>query len=162
MNERLKLLRKALGLNQEDFAEKVHIAQTTCSQLERGTRKLKDIHIAQICAAFRVNETWLRNGTGEMFLHEDEDVPGLAPQLSMPEICAKLLYAYDNLSSEQQEAVLVYARKLISSIVNDDAFQVAAAIADPSEKGKTLRTAMASRLTQEKSSAPHPNDTETA
>ncbi len=161
MNERLKLLRKALGLNQGEFAEKVHIAQTTCSQFESGRRKIKDIHVSQICAAFHVNETWLRTGEGEMFLPVEEDVPGLASRLSMPEICAKLLYAFDSLAPDQQEAVLAYARRFISSLVNDDAFQVAAAIAEPSEKD-ALRQALAQRLTRGKSSASPSSGTETA
>lgn len=161
MNERLKLLRKTLNLSQGEFAAKVHIAQGTCSQFEKGTRKIKDIHISQICAAFHVNETWLRTGEGEMFLPAEEDVPGLASRLSMPEICAKLLYAFDNLAPDQQEAVLAYARRFISSLVNDDAFQVAAAIAEPSEKD-ALRQALAQRLTREKSSASPSSGIETA
>lgn len=116
MIERLKELRKSLGLNQASFAAKIHVAQTTYSQLENGVRKIKDIHISQICNAFNVNEEWLRTGNGPMFLQQEEKVNQLVAQFSFPEIVAKLLRAYDQLSPDQQAAVLGYARSFLSSL----------------------------------------------
>lgn len=116
MIERLKELRKSLGLNQASFAAKIHVAQTTYSQLENGVRKIKDIHVSQICNAFNVSEEWLRTGNGPMFLQQEEKVNQLVAQFSFPEIVAKLLRAYDQLSPDQQAAVLGYARSFLSSL----------------------------------------------
>jgi transcriptional regulator with XRE-family HTH domain len=116
MIERLKELRKSLGLNQASFAAKIHVAQTTYSQLENGVRKIKDIHISQICNAFNVNEEWLRTGNGPMFLQQEEKVNQLVAQFSFPEIVAKMLRAFDQLSPDQQAAVLGYARSFLSSL----------------------------------------------
>lgn len=68
MNERIRKLRKTLGLNQIDFSKKINIGSSTLAMFETGDRFPKDIHIAQICSAFNVNEEWLRSGAGEMFI----------------------------------------------------------------------------------------------
>ena len=67
VKERLKELRKALGLSQQEFSERINVAQSTYAHFETGRRELRDIHISQICTTFNVREEWLRDGTGEMF-----------------------------------------------------------------------------------------------
>ena len=67
MNERIKKLRKHLGLNQTDFGAKIGIKQTSIANYESGTRVPLDTVVASICREFGVSEQWLRYGTGEMF-----------------------------------------------------------------------------------------------
>lgn len=116
MRERLKELRKVLNLNQSEFAKEIHMAQTSYSQIETGTHSIKSSHIALICQAFNVNEEWLRTGNGPMFLQQEEKVNQLVAQFSFPEIVAKMLRAFDQLSPDQQAAVLGYARSFLSSL----------------------------------------------
>ncbi|WP_143318896.1 helix-turn-helix transcriptional regulator [Clostridium sp. HBUAS56010] len=71
MNERIKELRNYLGLSQKEFSQKVQVGQSTLAMFETGDRAPKDIHIAQICNTFNVNEDWLRNGAGKMFVQPD-------------------------------------------------------------------------------------------
>lgn len=66
MQNRIKELRKSLGLNQTEFGEKLCIAQTTIAGYENGTRSPSDAIIKSICREFGVNETWLRTGAGDM------------------------------------------------------------------------------------------------
>lgn len=69
MGERVKLLRKENNLSQEEFGEKINIkAKAHISSLESGKRSVTDRIINDICREFNVNEDWLRNGTGEMFV----------------------------------------------------------------------------------------------
>ena len=68
MEERLKELRKALNINQADFSKRLNLGQSTWAMIEVGKRNINDRHIISICREFNVNEQWLRNGTGEMFL----------------------------------------------------------------------------------------------
>lgn len=68
MNERLKRLRKTLDLTQQEFADRVGIKRNTMSTYESGRNQPIDAVISLICREFNVNEEWLRNGTGEMFL----------------------------------------------------------------------------------------------
>lgn len=72
MNERLKELRKALGLTMEDFGSRLGVAKSTISCLENGTNKITNQMIVTICLVYNVNETWLREGEGEMFVDTDE------------------------------------------------------------------------------------------
>lgn len=67
MKERLKLLRKALKLNQQEFAGKIQVNRSTVAGYERGSTNLSERTIADICRVFYVNEDWLRTGEGEMF-----------------------------------------------------------------------------------------------
>lgn len=67
MKDRLKLLRKELGLTQEKFAERLNIKRNTLANYEIGRNEPIDAVISLICREFNVNETWLRTGEGEMF-----------------------------------------------------------------------------------------------
>lgn len=83
INERIKDLRKALGLSGEKFGEKLGVRRSTVSLWENGTNAITDQMFKSICREFNVNEEWLRNGTGEMFLPADRnsDIARLTKQL---------------------------------------------------------------------------------
>ena len=75
MKNRLKELRKALGLNQEEFAAALKIGRSTIANYEAGTREPIASVISLITQKWNVNEDWLRTGEGEMFVQvsrEDE------------------------------------------------------------------------------------------
>ena len=76
MHERIKELRKHLGLTQAEFGDKISMRQTGVAWLESGERKITDRVITTICAVFGVDEIWLRTGEGEMFrkLSRDEQI----------------------------------------------------------------------------------------
>ncbi len=71
MKERLKELRKMLGLNQKSFGEPLNLTGSGIANYEQGLRRITDRTIADICRVYNVNEEWLRNGTGEMFSSGD-------------------------------------------------------------------------------------------
>lgn len=73
MDERIKQLRKSLGMNQTDFGNKVGIKQTTVAGYENGIRTPTDAVILSICREFDINEEWLRTGKGEMKLISSPD-----------------------------------------------------------------------------------------
>lgn len=68
MDERLKLLRKALNLTQQEFADRLCIKRNTIANYETGRNEPIGSVFSLICKEFNVNEEWLRNGTGEMFI----------------------------------------------------------------------------------------------
>lgn len=72
-NERVKELRKSLGLTQEKFGERVGVKKNTISQIESGVNGVTDQLRLSVCREFNVNEDWLRTGEGEMFVESDED-----------------------------------------------------------------------------------------
>lgn len=81
MNERLKLLRKALKLNQQEFAEKIQIGRSTLANYENGATNITDRAIRDICRVYYVNENWLRTGEGDMFRARNSTNEELAIQV---------------------------------------------------------------------------------
>lgn len=73
MKDRIRQLRKELKLNQTDFGSKIGVKQTTVAGYESGAREPLDTVINSICREFNVNEEWLRNGTGSMFIEIDKE-----------------------------------------------------------------------------------------
>ena len=68
MNNRLKAVRLALNLSQEEFGSKIGIkSRAHISSLESGSRNITARIISDICREYEVNEGWLRTGSGEMF-----------------------------------------------------------------------------------------------
>jgi len=65
--DRIRLIRKTLGLKQAEFARRIGLTQTSLSMIERENATLTDKNIKLICATFAVNEKWLKTGKGEMF-----------------------------------------------------------------------------------------------
>lgn len=76
MQERLKQIRKKLGLNQTEFGMRIGIKQATVAAYECGARNPLDTVIKSICREFDVDEHWLRTGEGKMFreLTRDERI----------------------------------------------------------------------------------------
>lgn len=63
----LKALRKALGLNQTEFGEKLGVTRSVVKNWEVDAVIPNEMAIRHICNTFRVNEHWFRTGEGEMF-----------------------------------------------------------------------------------------------
>ena len=73
MKERIKQLRKALGLTQQEFADKLGIKRGSIGNYELGRNEPVDSVISLICDRCHVNETWLKTGEGEMFVELSRD-----------------------------------------------------------------------------------------
>lgn len=67
LQDRIKEIRKANGMTQTEFGEKIGIKGNTVTGYETGIRSPSDAVIVSICREFGVNEAWLRTGDGEMF-----------------------------------------------------------------------------------------------
>lgn len=67
MKNRVKELRKSLGLSQESFGEKLGVTKSSVSNMESGRFNVTDTIVKLICKEFNVNEYWLRDGEGPMF-----------------------------------------------------------------------------------------------
>lgn len=68
INERIKQLRKEVGLNQRQFASKLGLTQSGVSYMEQSGSTVADSTIKTICSILNLNENWLRNGIGPMKL----------------------------------------------------------------------------------------------
>lgn len=66
--QRVKAVRKELGMTLDAFGKRVGVTKTAISNIENGARCLTDQMLLSICREFGVNETWLRTGAGEPFM----------------------------------------------------------------------------------------------
>lgn len=66
MNKRIKELRKHLNLTQDEFGEKLGVAKSSISNIEKGRYGVTDQTIKLMVREFGVSENWLRTGEGEM------------------------------------------------------------------------------------------------
>ena len=68
MKERIRKLRRALDLTQQEFADKIGMKRNTIANYETGRNDPSASVISLICREFNANEDWLRTGEGEMFV----------------------------------------------------------------------------------------------
>lgn len=72
-NERVKEVRKTLGLTLEKFGDRLGIKKAAVSKIEKGENSLTDANVKAICREFSVDYMWLTTGEGEMFVETDDD-----------------------------------------------------------------------------------------
>ena len=72
-NERVKEIRKSLGLTLEKFGERIGVTRGSMSNIENGNRNLTEQMTKSICREFSVDYMWLTTGDGEMFIDTDDD-----------------------------------------------------------------------------------------
>lgn len=101
MYHRLRTLRKAMGMNQSEFAARMGMSQSSIAMLETGKRNLNEKHIKLICSIFGAREQWLRAGEGEMFAASPFE--------------GEVLALFGELRPEAQEYLLAMARRLVDA-----------------------------------------------
>ena len=74
INERIKLLRKELGLNQTDFGEKIGIKVSQASYIEKAGNPVTQRVVRLICTVFNISEKWLTEGKGDMYTSDEEAI----------------------------------------------------------------------------------------
>jgi transcriptional regulator with XRE-family HTH domain len=71
--ERIREVRKTLGLTLEKFGEKIGMKKNSVSQIENGKNSVTEQVVKSICREFSVDYMWLTTGEGEMFIDTDDD-----------------------------------------------------------------------------------------
>ena len=71
--ERIREVRKTLGLTLEKFGEKIGMKKNSVSQIENGKNSVTEQVVKSICREFNVDYIWLTTGEGEMFIDTDDD-----------------------------------------------------------------------------------------
>lgn len=130
MNERIKEVRKSLGLTQNEFGEKLGVRGNTITNYESNSRKPSNAIISAICREFQINETWLRTGEGEMKapLTKQAEIAEITAQLFRKEETDPETYNFLvalnksllQLDENQMQAVLDMIRKLNAAISKGD------------------------------------------
>ena len=117
IGERIKQLRKELGMTQAVFAERIGIRQNSVAVIEMGKNMPSDQTVAFICREFRVNEEWLRTGAGEMFIPSPETVVDkLAEDYRLCPEAKAMVAQFITLDPEAQLAVFKYMCAVVDEI----------------------------------------------
>lgn len=123
LHDRIKLLRKILGLTQEKFGEKIGLKKNSISQIENGINSLTEQLLISICREFNVREEWLRNGTGEIFIPmpEEDEVASYVGELLQPDnpfsgLIVEIMRTYSQLDPKSQEVLKEFSSKLIDNL----------------------------------------------
>lgn len=69
--ERVKEIRKALGLTLEQFGEKLGVQKSAISKIEKDRVALSDQMAKSICREYNVNYDYLVYGDGEMYASDE-------------------------------------------------------------------------------------------
>ena len=141
IGERIKELRKALGLTQTKFGDRIGLKQNSVALIETG-RPTSDQTIFAICREFRVNEEWLRNGTGEMFVPTPASiVDELAEEYHLCPEAQAMVEKFITLDPAAQLAVFDYMCAVVDEIRGTE------------DREARLRDELERQLTKEKTDA---------
>ncbi len=115
MNKRIKELRTALGLTLRKFGEYIGISEGAVSNIEKGNRNVTEQMFKSVCREFNVNEEWLRNGSGDMFIEKNTvNIDEFIINNNITKTEIELVKSYLSLSLEQRQS-LIQSLKLIFS-----------------------------------------------
>lgn len=121
MHERIKKIRKALNLTQQEFADRLGIKRGTMANYEIGRNEPIDAVISLMCRTFNVSEEWLRTGNGDMFLPTStSELDQLAKKYNLSRRVCALVERFLDLKPEIQEAMVDYALSVAETLARDD------------------------------------------
>lgn len=130
-NQRIKEVRKALGLTMEEFGKKLGVTKNAISQIESEKRNVTTQMEVSICNIFDINETWLRTGEGEMKAEPPEDeIDAVIKKYDLSEEVRVMLEQFVKLRSDHQEIIADYIESVAASLRGD----TPAASATPTQK----------------------------
>lgn len=113
INDRIRALRKELGVNQAEFGESLGLRQSTIGNYESGSRAVSDATILAICRHYGVNEEWLRYGSGEMFVSlPSSAVSGLVKEYALDAMDQALITEYLKLDPQGRSVLKEYVKRV--------------------------------------------------
>ena len=113
MNDRMKEIRKALGISQKEFGAKLGVTDAAICAIEAGRRGLTEQMVKSICREFNVNYDWLKEGTGEMFDAVPETlVDELAQEFQLDDLDKRIILGYLRLSEADRGAIKRYVQNI--------------------------------------------------
>ena len=116
MNERIKKVRKDAGLTLEKFGAKIGVSASAVSYIESGKNIPSTQTIMNICRVFRVNEPWLRTGTGPPYRTKSrpEELAEIFEDLMVDETTkAKIIRSLAEMPEEFFDEALALVQKFL-------------------------------------------------
>lgn len=162
MGDRLKVLRKKLGLTQQEFADRLGIKRNAVTNYEVGRNDPADMVVSLICREFSVSEKWLRTGEGDMFIQkrrEDQiaeyfhDLQGLNDELKK-----RLVAALAAIQTKDWEII----RQIVEKIVRDNEMKDAVESQQDGEDADQRQNIQLVQAAHQRTDIDIPEDTDTS
>ncbi len=127
--ERVKEIRKALGLTLEKFGNEIGLKKNSVSQIENGVNELTEANLMAICRADGhgnvVDENWLRTGDGKMFLSptREDEIAKMTSNLFKEEessFKSRLILALSRLDEDEWAVLEKIAKELENGLKKKD------------------------------------------
>ncbi|HHY72327.1 MAG TPA: helix-turn-helix transcriptional regulator [Bacillus bacterium] len=117
MHKRIKYLREeVLGIRQKEMATQLGLKQGSLSDIERKkTKKVTERVINDICREFSVNEKWLRNGEGEIFVQaETFSLDEFAKKSALTDLEIDLIKSYMSLDKSTRQQLIAHFKTIFN------------------------------------------------
>lgn len=122
INDRLKAIRRAAGLSQNEFGEQVGCARMTVCCWEQGTRVPTMATQKFICKTYGINPEWLETGEGEMYANNGDDaiISRIVEEYNGDSLFRAIISAYVGLSDESKVAVDDFIRDIAARSLTEE------------------------------------------
>ncbi|NSE43274.1 helix-turn-helix transcriptional regulator [Dorea longicatena] len=115
--ERIKAVRKELGLTLEKFGEKLGAKKNTMSAIETGRNSLTDQMARSICREYNVDYDFLMYGEGEMFTDLPKTiVDELCMQFDLDDFDRAVVEMYLDLPAELRQAIKAKVKDMVQKV----------------------------------------------
>lgn len=120
VNERIKKLRQALNLSQEEFGKRLGVTRGAITNIELNKVEPKPLFVDLICREFNASENWIRTGEGEMFAEktESEELSEFFGDLlkDEPDFRHRLISALSRLTLDEWKVLEKLAKETVEGI----------------------------------------------
>ena len=104
-------------MTQQEFADRLGVKRGAIANYEIGRNEPVDSIISLICREFKVNEEWLRNGTGEMFAPDASDeLEALVKKYDLSNADQVLIEKYVNLKAGSRETIINFITDVVAAL----------------------------------------------
>lgn len=115
--ERIKAVRKELGLTLEKFGEKLGAKKNTMSAIETGRNSLTDQMARSICREYNVDYDYLMYGEGDMFTDLPKTiVDELCMQFNLDDFDRAVVEMYLDLPAELRQAIKAKVKDMVQKV----------------------------------------------
>lgn len=117
MKDRIKKIRRDLGLTQQELANRIGIKRGAIANYEIGRNTPTDSVVSLICREFGISEEWLRYGTGEMFAPDvDDELEALVKRYDLSNADKVLIERYMSLKADSRETIINFITDAAASL----------------------------------------------
>lgn len=142
---RIRIARRSFGLNQTEFGARVGLSQAAIAGYENDSHSVAEQTLIHICKEYKINESWIRDGLGEMLDDRSEDfISDLSQKYSLDPLQQSLVRAVYEMPQEYRTMILELARRLVAESEEESKEEIAK---------RDFRTARAARDAEEDQNA---------